>query len=59
MSKVTNFILAVLLSLGIGLLVGFILINWILGCETWDQELWTETNSCVTIQQLWEGGTNP
>jgi|MDTE01.1.fsa_nt_gb hypothetical protein len=59
MSKVTNFILAVLLSVGIGLLVGFILINWILGCETWDQELWTETNSCVTIQQLWEGGTNP
>ena len=59
MSKVTNFILAVLLSVGIGLLVGFILINWVLGCETWDQELWTETNSCVTIQQLWEGGTNP
>ena len=59
MSKVTNFILAVLLSVGIGLLVGFILINWILGCETWDQELWTETNSCVTIQHLWEGGTNP
>ena len=59
MSKVTDFILAVLLSVGIGLLVGFILINWILGCETWDQELWTETNSCVTIQQLWEGGTNP
>lgn len=59
MSKVTNFILAVLLSVGIGLLVGFILINWILGCETWNQELWTETNSCVTIQQLWEGGTNP
>ena len=59
MSKVINFILAVLLSVGIGLLVGFILINWILGCETWDQELWTETNSCVTIQQLWEGGTNP
>ena len=59
MSKVTNFILAVLLSVGIGLLVGFILINWILGCETWDQELWTETSSCVTIQQLWEGGTNP
>ena len=59
MSRVINFILAVLLSVGIGLLVGFILINWILGCETWDQELWTETNSCVTIQQLWEGGTNP
>ena len=59
MCKVTNFILAVLLSVGIGFLVGFILINWILGCETWNQELWTETNSCVTIQQLWEGGTNP
>jgi len=26
----------------------FILLNWVMGCETWDQSYWTATNSCVT-----------
>ena len=24
----------------------FIIINWLLGCNTWDKSLWTEYNSC-------------
>ncbi len=30
----------------------FILINLILGCDTWDQELWTEYNSCILPSQI-------
>ena len=25
----------------------FIILNLILGCETWDSSLWTEHNSCI------------
>jgi len=28
-------------------LLGFVLINLILGCRTWDQTLWSETHSCI------------
>ena len=32
----------------IGLFLGFMMINVLLGCETWDEALWTERNSCLT-----------
>jgi len=25
----------------------FALLNWAMGCESWDQTYWTETNSCI------------
>jgi hypothetical protein len=34
-----------------------VLINFMLGCETWDESLWTETNSCLTLTHIWEGVT--
>jgi uncharacterized membrane protein (DUF2068 family) len=34
------------------LLIEFALINFMLGCNTWDETLWTEYNSCVTPAQL-------
>ena len=30
-------------------------INFLLGCETWDQSYWTEYNSCITPTQLVDG----
>ena len=42
----------------VGILIAFILVNMILGCETWDQTQWTEMNRCLTISQIWEGITN-
>ena len=27
-------------------LLAFVIINLLLGCETWDESLWTEYNSC-------------
>jgi hypothetical protein len=53
-----EWILALVATAGVGFLVAFLFINLMLGCETWDESLWTETNSCLTINQLWEGDTN-
>ena len=33
-------------------LMEFALINFMLGCKTWDETLWTDYNSCVTPAQL-------
>jgi high-affinity Fe2+/Pb2+ permease len=51
MKKVIEVALGALVSLVIAWFIVFIGINMILGCETWDQELWTETNSCLTFSQ--------
>lgn len=29
------------------LFFNLIILNLILGCETWDQSLWTDNNSCI------------
>ena len=51
MRKVIEIAAAGLMSLVIAWFIVFIFINLILGCETWDQSLWTETNSCLTFSQ--------
>jgi len=51
MRKVIEIAAAGLMSLVFAWFIVFIGINLILGCETWDQELWTETNSCLTFSQ--------
>ena len=51
MKKVIEIAAAGLMSLVIAWFIVFIGINMILGCETCDQELWTETNSCLTFSQ--------
>jgi hypothetical protein len=33
-------------------LMVFVLFNFMLGCETWDETYWTEYNSCITPSQL-------
>lgn len=52
----TNTVLKIFLicCLGAGflLMLEFTIINFILGCETWDSTYWTDTNSCVTLPQL-------
>jgi len=40
---------------GFGLLMAFIFVNAMLGCQTWDQSLWTATNSCITPGAVIEG----
>ena len=40
------------LSLGVAFFTVFLLLNVVLGCESWDSDLWTERNSCVTFGML-------
>lgn len=56
--KVFEWILALVVTAGVGFLIAFVIINLLLGCETWDESLWTEYNSCLTMQHIIEGVTN-
>ena len=56
--KVFEWILALVATAGVGFLLAFVIINLLLGCETWDESLWTEYNSCLTLQHIIEGVTN-
>jgi hypothetical protein len=58
MRKALEIMGTVTLLVAFSFLVAFALINFMLGCETWDESLWTETNSCVTLTHIWEGVTN-
>ena len=33
-------------------LFAFMLVNLVLGCETWDESYWDEYNSCITPSQF-------
>ena len=52
--KVLEWILALVVTAGVGFLLAFVIINLLLGCETWDESLWTEYNSCLTLQHIIE-----
>ena len=47
-----NLMFGGLLSFGAACFVVFLFINLVLGCESWDKDLWTENNSCVTVGML-------
>jgi len=42
-------ILGGFISFSVALFMVFLFINVVLGCETWNKDLWTEHNSCITI----------
>jgi hypothetical protein len=58
LSRSVEIIGGLLLAVAVGFLIAFIAINLILGCETWDESLWTETNSCLTLTQIMEVTTH-
>ena len=51
-NKLRDTLLATVGIIFIGFMFGFVGINFLLGCETWDQSYWTEYNSCITPTQL-------
>tara|TARA_R100000231_G_scaffold47840_2_gene40979 strand:+ start:20836 stop:21024 length:189 start_codon:yes stop_codon:yes gene_type:complete len=53
--KVLSALGATALVVAFGFLLAFVLINFMLGCETWDESLWTEYNSCITLGHIIEG----
>ena len=48
-ARITGHTFAFLL---IAFFMAFLLLNMLLGCETWDETLWTQYNSCVTPSML-------
>ena len=55
MAKLIEVIGGFIIASVVGLLFAFVIINFMLGCETWDESLWTETNSCLTLTHIMEG----
>lgn len=55
MAQLSKVIGGLLIATVVGFFLAFVIINLILGCETWDESLWTETNSCLTLTQIMEG----
>lgn len=55
MAKLIEIIGGFTIAVLVGFLFAFVAINFMLGCETWDESLWTETNSCLTLTQIMEG----
>jgi len=52
MMKLIEFFVGLGMTVVISFLIVFIVINFMLNCQTWDQELWTATSSCVTLGQF-------
>ncbi|MEK9694266.1 MAG: hypothetical protein VW270_00800 [Candidatus Poseidoniales archaeon] len=53
--KVLSALGATALVVAFSFLLAFVLINFMLGCETWDESLWTEYNSCITLGHIIDG----
>ena len=47
MTKIRNFILGSTITVAFALLMLFTMLNFMLGCESWDQTYWTANNSCI------------
>ena len=47
MNIVSKAIIGSLMAFMFVFVVNFTIVNIILGCETWDKNLWTEYNSCI------------
>lgn len=47
MTKIRDFILGATVMIAFALMMVFVLINFMLGCESWDASYWTATNSCI------------
>ena len=41
-----NIFIAIMITLLAVAMFDFIIINWLLGCNTWDKSQWDEYNSC-------------
>jgi len=51
-TKILSFIGSSLVVVAFSLLMLFVLINFMLGCESWDEQYWTAYNSCITPTQF-------
>jgi len=52
MKRAVEIIAAAIGIAAFSLMMAFTIINFMLGCETWDETYWTEYNSCITPSQI-------
>ena len=50
--KILLFIGEALCAFLISFLFLFILINWAMNCTTYDESLWTDSSSCISVTEL-------
>ena len=46
-NKIVKFIVGGTITLGFVLIMLFTILNFLLGCESWDQTYWTDYNQCI------------
>ena len=51
-TKILKFTGTFLFMVAFSLFLLFVLINFMLGCESWDEQYWTAYNSCITPTQF-------
>tara|TARA_Y100000114_G_scaffold81943_2_gene75641 strand:+ start:709 stop:879 length:171 start_codon:yes stop_codon:yes gene_type:complete len=52
MKRLIESVVGFAMALAMAFLIVFVVINFMLNCQTWDQDLWTDTSSCVTLGQF-------
>jgi hypothetical protein len=52
MTQIANIMLAIFIGVAFLLMIEFTMINMILGCETWNEQLWDENNSCISLSKM-------
>ena len=52
MNRIIDLVLGTAAITAMAFFFAFAGINIALNCQTWDESLWTETSSCVTVSQL-------
>lgn len=50
--RLSKFLGATAMILTVTWLLLFVAINFMLGCESWDEQYWTEYNSCIYPSQM-------
>ena len=52
MKRLIEISVGFVMALFMAFLIAFVLINFMLNCQSWDESYWTETSSCVTVSQI-------
>jgi hypothetical protein len=52
--SITKLIINLFFFVTIAMLISFVTINVMLGCETWDRQHWTFNNSCMTVMDAYQ-----
>jgi YbbR domain-containing protein len=52
MNKFLNIFFVIMIMASFLALFEWTVINWLLGCETWNKDLWTYEHSCMTFGQM-------